>query len=428
MKHFGSTAVSAGMLAIALSGCAVNGSATTEGESVSRIQLAIDSCPVPASGSGSVCYTGEGSLKYQVTLPSGQQYVELFATQSGIQDVAANIVASGESNGDGTTTYSFVKSGYGPAAVQYRFYSYLPASPAVFTPGPAEQVWYAYQVAPSGPQPALGSGSVTDVGGGSLEYQVTLPSGQQYVELFVTQNGIQNVASNIVASGESNGDGTTTYSFVQSGYSAGDAIDYRFYSYLPASPGVFTPGPAEQVWYYEQVAPSSAPPGGEIDLPVTKDASLISSSFALGSVADENFGASPTVDVAAYHETAQGLLGYSLTGIPSGASVTKAELVIPGHYEGAGGLVSLSDVKDSSSWQELTVTWNTTPASTLFGDFTITPNVTNRLDVTSLVAQAVAGAQSEVSFLLASLSSSNVFIDSKEKAGGQPTYLHVEWH
>jgi hypothetical protein len=325
MKHFGVIVLSPGMLAMALSACAVNGTASTDDESVSRIQLAVDSCSVPANGSGSVC----------------------------------------------------------------------------------------------------------DIGGGSLEYQVTLPSGQQYVELFATQNGIQNVASDIVASGASSGDGTTTYSFVQSGYSAGDAIEYRFYSYLPASPGVFTPGPAEQVWYYDQVAPPSAPPppsAGQIDLPVTKDASLIFSSFAFGSGADQNFGANPTVDVAEYHEDAQGLLGYSLTGIPTGATVTKAELVIPGSYEGAGGLVSLSGVNDSSSWQELTVTWNTTPASTLFGDFAMTPNITNRLDVTSFVAQAIARAQGEVSFLLASLSSSNVFIDSKEKAGGQPTYLHVEWH
>src|SRR5207302_2714310 len=71
---------------------------------------------------------------------------------------------------------------------------------------------------------------------------------QAYVEVFARQNGIQNVAQNIVNSEQDNGDGTSTYSYVRQGYSACDAVDYRFYSYLPSSPGVFTPGPIESSW------------------------------------------------------------------------------------------------------------------------------------------------------------------------------------
>ena len=88
--------------------------------------------------------------------------------------------------------------------------------------------------------------SATDLGAGSVKYSVTLPSGQRYVEVFARKNGVQNVAHDITSSGIANGNGTTTYSYVKSGYRAGDALEYRFYSYI--GPGVFTPGPASSVW------------------------------------------------------------------------------------------------------------------------------------------------------------------------------------
>lgn len=88
--------------------------------------------------------------------------------------------------------------------------------------------------------------SATELAGGQVKYRVTLPSGQRYVEVFARKNGVQNLALNIVSSGQSNGDGTTTYSYTKSGYSAGDQIEYRFYSYI--GPGVFTPGPTSSTW------------------------------------------------------------------------------------------------------------------------------------------------------------------------------------
>src|SRR5258706_10748812 len=65
--------------------------------------------------------------------------------------------------------------------------------------------------------------------GGRVEYRVVLPRGQAYVELFVRQNGIQNVASEITSHGVDNGDGTATYGLTVSGYRQGDALEYRFY-------------------------------------------------------------------------------------------------------------------------------------------------------------------------------------------------------
>jgi hypothetical protein len=189
-----------------------------------------------------------GKVKYAVKLPSGQKYVELFVRKNGVQNVAQNITSTALSNGDGTSTYSLTVSSYvANDRIEYRFYSYLPSSPGVFTPGPQEQIWvsFTFGVAFGVPCPAC---SAIELDGGKVQLAVRLPSGQKYVQLFVRKNGVQNVAQNITASGLSNGDGASTYLLTVSGYVNGDRIDYRFYSYLPSSPGVFTPGPQEQAW------------------------------------------------------------------------------------------------------------------------------------------------------------------------------------
>jgi hypothetical protein len=106
------------------------------------------------------------------------------------------------------------------------------------------------------PRPSLGSGNSCSPADGTLKLQVTLPAGQAYVEVFSRQNGVQNVATNIVSSASDNGDGSATYSLERTGYAASDKVEYRFYSYLPSSPGVFTPGVAEQVWLSHQSEPA----------------------------------------------------------------------------------------------------------------------------------------------------------------------------
>jgi hypothetical protein len=146
--------------------------------------------------------------------------------------------------GNGTIDFDFTV-GSDPGAATLA----LTAHPVLGHLGPTEGVGIGVQTysvtATLTRQPST---SATDLGNGSVAFAVVLPAGQDYVELFVRQNGIQNVAQNIVASEQDNGDGTSTYSYIQSGYRACDALDYRFYSYLPASPGVFTPGPIERLW------------------------------------------------------------------------------------------------------------------------------------------------------------------------------------
>lgn len=109
-------------------------------------------------------------------------------------------------------------------------------------------IFAAVLVGGASPAFATQIASATDLGGGSLRYDIVLPSGQAFVELFVRQNDIQNVALDITRHGTDHGDGSTTYGFTVPNYRAGDRIEYRFYSYLPNSPGRFTPGPIEEKW------------------------------------------------------------------------------------------------------------------------------------------------------------------------------------
>lgn len=257
-----------------------------------------------------------------------------------------------------------------------------------------------------------------------LRFEVTLPAGQQYVELFVRQNGVQNVATAIQGSAVANGDGTATYSLVRGGYAAGDVVEYRFYSYLPGAPGVFTPGPAEQAWTTLDV-------GGPIvtEVPVAKDAAVIYASLGTGPAAGRNFGAAASVDIGEYHLTSEGLFGYSLAGIPTDATVTSAEWVIPSAYSPAGPVVHFRLNRVTSAWAESTVTWNSKPAYAPLREIAITSGAVNRIDVTAEVAAALASGELSLALQpsIAQPSVDNVFIDAREKVGGAATSLVVTW-
>jgi len=253
---------------------------------------------------------------------------------------------------------------------------------------------------------------------GSVNFSVKLPSGQQYVELFSRNNGIQNIAQAIVDGGVVNADGTTTYAYSAKGYKTGDVVEYRFYSYLPAAPGVFTPGPVESKWN-SLVVPHL------VALPDTKDASLYHRSYYLGDLSNKNYGSTTALAVMSYLDYADAILGFGLNGFPSDSVITKARLILNVHAMKAGaGDVNLSQVTDSASWDEMTVTSRTTPASTLFGSYTFPANGEASLDVTALVTDAVAAGKSELSFLLTP--SGGIFsIDSKETTSGKAPVLEV---
>src|SRR6266508_2890828 len=79
---------------------------------------------------------------------------------------------------------------------------------------------------------------------------------------------------------------------------------------------------------------ADAPPMGEqvTHVPVAADVAVIYASLGSGPAADHNFGGQDTVDIGEYQLTSEGLFAYALTaaGVPPGATVSKAELVIPG--------------------------------------------------------------------------------------------------
>jgi hypothetical protein len=136
---------------------------------------------------------------------------------------------------------------------------------------------------------------------GDMQYAVTLPGRQAYVEAFVQQNGVQNVAGNIVATGVDNRDGTFTYSRVVSAgsYRQGDVIRARFYSYQSGKPGVFTPGPAQGVWFPDVIygqspaCPTAAPAGcgtGRLKVAAAVASSQEASGLGAARAIDGNFG------------------------------------------------------------------------------------------------------------------------------------------
>ncbi|MBN1412712.1 MAG: DNRLRE domain-containing protein [Spirochaetales bacterium] len=281
---------------------------------------------------------------------------------------------------------------------------------------------------PGTPGKALGCASNTfiiDMGNGILYFSVTLPSNQQYVEIFVRQNGIQNVAVNIAGNGRPNFDGTTTYTFIKWGYSIGDFVEYRFYSYLPVSPGVFTPGPIENIWLDYKYGVY----GESVEIDTAKDANLVESSYGLGYVADRNFGDSATIDFAGYHYVARGIAGFNLSSIPAGALITKAELryAVTARM-GSTNYVNLGLVDASASWQENSVTWNNQPSAGDLGNYEFTLGAESSIDITDVVADAIGNNENEISFLFSDPSGmTNGMIASRENTRYRGAYLYVEY-
>lgn len=192
---------------------------------------------------------GNGQVAFEIKLPSNQQFVQVFARQNGQQNVAEAITPSAQSNGDGTSTYRYVRGGYQQGdLIEYRFYSYLPSASGVFTPGTTENNWTSYKYGQAT------AGKLVNLGNGKVRFEITLPSNQDYVEVFARKNGVQNLAVNITNSATSNGNGTSTYSLEQNGYDLGDLIESRFYSYAPGQSAIFTPGTTASNWYSEILA------------------------------------------------------------------------------------------------------------------------------------------------------------------------------
>jgi hypothetical protein len=101
------------------------------------------------------------------------------------------------------------------------------------------------------PAPTSCRGKYAQLTNGDVQITATFPAAQSYVEVFVQVNGGQVAAGDVSGSKVTNADGTFSYTRVvpASYFHNGDAVTYRFYSYITGQAGVFTPGPAELVWF-----------------------------------------------------------------------------------------------------------------------------------------------------------------------------------
>jgi hypothetical protein len=259
---------------------------------VERVRGAVTAPPVPGQPGGQCGFVEQltsGDVQFAVQFPVAQAFVEVFSQRNGTQNIAQAM--PGFHNADGSYTYRWIAPAstyHAGDIIKTRFYSYAPSKPGVFTPGPTDATFlptFTYGSATCAENIACTAAAtdptfVRQLANGNLQFIVTLPGKQQYVEVFVQQNRVQNIATNIVSSAVSNPDGSFTYSLVApaTNYKTGDQILARFYSYKQNSPGVFTPGPVDSTWAPLLVygatngACGSGPPdfGGAVSTPAQK--------------------------------------------------------------------------------------------------------------------------------------------------------------
>jgi hypothetical protein len=211
-----------------------------------------------------------GDMRYSVTFPAKQAYVEAFVRQNGVQNVAGNIVSSQVANGDGTFTYSRIVHAsqyHAGDVISVRFYSYKANSPGVFTPGGAtDSLWFPDFIYGSGDAcPDACRPNFDELANGDVKVSITLATRQSYAEAFVRDNTTQVAAGNVASTGVANFDGTFTYSHTvpASNFRTGHSVTYRWYHYISGQPGVFAPGPTGSTWFpgfhYNQPPTSDCP-------------------------------------------------------------------------------------------------------------------------------------------------------------------------
>ncbi len=93
---------------------------------------------------------------------------------------------------------------------------------------------------------AASSEKISELANGEIKFEVTYTEFKEYVEVFIKQNDVQNVAMDVTNSVIANADGTYSYQLIRPGYVAGDLITARFYSHANGvqefTPAPFLPG------------------------------------------------------------------------------------------------------------------------------------------------------------------------------------------
>ena len=171
------------------------------------------------------------------------------------------------------------------------------------------------------------------------------------------------------------------------------------------------------------IASGSAFAAEPIVVPVTADASLIKNNYFNPNLADSNFGAAQDVQVGAYHLTAEGLLLFNLA--PTFKFIYRnAYLVLPNVRIVGSSPAQFNISRTTAKWNEADVSWNTKPEVVQnLGSFELV-NGKNVIDVTPALNLAKYNGQN-LSLVIKSAGSSNLFLDSKEKNEEGAAYLVV---
>jgi hypothetical protein len=90
------------------------------------------------------------------------------------------------------------------------------------------------------------SQKISELANGEIKFEVTYTEPKDYVEVFIKQNDVQNIATDITNSVTANVDGTYSYQLIHPGYAAGDLVAARFYGHSNGiqefTPAQFIPG------------------------------------------------------------------------------------------------------------------------------------------------------------------------------------------
>ncbi|MBN2843501.1 MAG: fibronectin type III domain-containing protein, partial [Sedimentisphaerales bacterium] len=87
---------------------------------------------------------GGNRVQFSIKFPNEKSIVQLFAKRNNVEDYSPNIESSKVNNGDGTYSYSIIRTGVyaNGDIIVARVYSVTPGNVTTYSPGPAATQWY----------------------------------------------------------------------------------------------------------------------------------------------------------------------------------------------------------------------------------------------------------------------------------------------
>ncbi len=179
------------------------------------------------------------------------------------------------------------------------------------------------------------------------------------------------------------------------------------------------------ITFYAGLTFDSNASAAEIFLPVTKDASVIRSSYCCGLVADRNFGGASTVDAGQYHHESKALFGFDTASVKPSIRVAKVEFVIASAQISGPSPASFILSGSTEAWDEMAVTWNTKPVASKITNVSLVSANQNFIDITQAFMEFLSLSREDLTLILESDGTANVFVTSKEADPTAAAYLLI---